>query len=46
MFLIQYNHAENRYVLRHAPIHIEDNPFLKVFYLIFIFILIVSWSYD
>ena len=30
-FLIQYIHSENTYVLRHAPIHIDDTPFLKVF---------------
>ena len=29
-FLIQYKHAENMYILRHAPFTIEDVPTLKV----------------
>lgn len=32
MFLIQFNHESSTYIIKHAPIKIEDAPFLHVFF--------------
>ena len=30
MFLIQFNHDSATYIIKHAPIKVEDTPFLHV----------------